>query len=110
MASLAEIQWQRLLSTKVALFQERECKTILEVYDEATFRDFFEEICIEYHEPDRKTLFAKLQSSFQKSESFRAKLDEACPVEIPRRPAQLLWGACFAVIEVCSSFLISNCQ
>lgn len=100
MASLISSQWLKLKDTKVSLFQQQHCDKILAVKDEATFRENFESICIQNHEPDMTTLLARLQRSFRKVASFRETLDDMASVDGWQRPSELLWGACYAVIEV----------
>lgn len=100
MASLVETQWQRLLENRTALFQKEKCENILAVYDEASFRLHFEDICKSYKEPATKTLLARLQASFRRAEPFRELLDVIRPTPNVQSPQRLMWGACFAVVEV----------
>lgn len=95
-----ENQWHKLLETRISYFEQQQCEAISRVHNEATFRRNFEEICANNHEPDRTTLLAKLQASFRHVASFRRVLEGMHLENGTLNPSNLLWGGCFAVVEV----------
>ena len=95
-----EKEWERLLETKLALFQSQRCEHILSVFDEVTFRAHFENICKDHNQSDTTILFSQLQISLLCTEAFRELLSNINIKFEGRGPTELFWGGCFATLEV----------
>ena len=93
-------RWTKILCQKRDLFERIGSNALSLVNSRALFRDYFEAECKRLKEKSTQRLLGKLDNSFDHIDSFIRILENATLDKGEKGYIGLVWGACFAVIQV----------
>jgi hypothetical protein len=93
-------QWIWLQTEEISHFVRLNCASIKSVFDEATFRDFFQQKCTEYRENSETLLYNRLQTGFRNVEALHDILGTLKHANTLGSPPFQLWCGWSAIIEV----------
>lgn len=105
MTDESEATWPSLLVSKRSRLGINEASQ--NITNETDFRDAFEELCDQYHEPYQQKQLANLKRQYRDIIAFTKSIDSSNPnFSPPDNLTSLLWAAALAVITVCADRLL----